>query len=335
MITINEIKHLHLELSSRCNARCPLCPRNTNGYPLNRGYIETDLSFDVIKKSFSDSFLQNLDEILLNGNFGDFLMNKDSLEIIKHFVIKNKNIKITISTNGSARNKNFWTELGKISNVECQFCLDGLSSTHSIYRQDTNFETIIQNAKWFIESGGNALWKMIKFDHNEKEILKCLAKSKKLGFKNFILIDQGRNSGPVFDRQGNFVKKIGNYDDTTNINQIINNHYIIPEKFTDDTKINSNLDCYTVKYKSIYIDASANVYPCCWLGFSPKTFNDSYFSKSAKQYKDLIMKNNLNENSLEECLEWFSNVEQSWSKETYKEGRLHACDNFCQKRKDQ
>lgn len=334
MIKINKIKHLHLELSSRCNARCPLCPRNTNGYPFNRGFDETDLKLEIIKKSFSDSFIKNLDEILLNGNFGDFVMNKESLDIIKYFVKKNSNLKITISTNGSARSKEFWTELGKIPNVECQFCIDGLESTHSIYRQDTNFSTIIQNAKYFIQSGGNALWKMIKFNHNEKDIVKCIAQSKKLGFTNFILIDHGRNTGPVFDRTGNFLRKIGKYEGTTNINEIIQNHDTILDNFDKTEKITNDLDCYTLKHKSIYIDASANVYPCCWLGFSPNTFKDSYFSQSANQYKNFIKKNNLHENTLEECLDWFSHIEKSWSKDTYKDGRLHACDNFCKKTKE-
>jgi hypothetical protein len=32
-----EIDHVHIELSSMCNARCPLCPRNFQGFPANLG----------------------------------------------------------------------------------------------------------------------------------------------------------------------------------------------------------------------------------------------------------------------------------------------------------
>ncbi len=30
-----------------------------------------------------------------------------------------------------------------------------------------------------------------------------------------------------------------------------------------------------------------------------------------------------------ECLEWFDQVEQTWDKPTYAEGRLVACNNMC------
>ena len=60
MIKLEEIKHLHMEFSSLCNARCPLCPRNLFGYPYNSGYEETSLSLELIKQSFLHSLLNNL-----------------------------------------------------------------------------------------------------------------------------------------------------------------------------------------------------------------------------------------------------------------------------------
>ena len=59
MITIDNVKELHLELTTLCNARCPLCVRNANGYPHNFGYPETSLSLEQVKQIFSVDFILN------------------------------------------------------------------------------------------------------------------------------------------------------------------------------------------------------------------------------------------------------------------------------------
>ena len=85
MYNIKDIQHLHLEISSRCNAACPLCPRNFYGYPHNDGYVEHDMTLKEAQQIFSKTFLNQLNEIYINGNFGDIVMNKDSIDIIKYF----------------------------------------------------------------------------------------------------------------------------------------------------------------------------------------------------------------------------------------------------------
>lgn len=70
-----EIKHLHLELSSLCNARCPFCPRNFQGYPANMGYTETNLDLETVQKILPREILSKVTFILVNGNFGDFVEN--------------------------------------------------------------------------------------------------------------------------------------------------------------------------------------------------------------------------------------------------------------------
>ena len=46
---------------------------------------------------------------------------------------------------------------------------------------------IIKNAQAFIDAGGYAVWKMIKFDHNEHQVEDCRALAKNLGFQRFDL----------------------------------------------------------------------------------------------------------------------------------------------------
>ena len=52
MINYSDIKNCEIELSSFCNAECPLCPRNLFGYPYNSGYTVRHLTLDNIKTIF-------------------------------------------------------------------------------------------------------------------------------------------------------------------------------------------------------------------------------------------------------------------------------------------
>jgi hypothetical protein len=47
------------------------------------------------------------------------------------------------------------------------------------------------------------------------------------------------------------------------------------------------------------------------------------------QIASLIEKNNALEYSLEECIEWFRSVENSWNISEYNQGRLVICDDIC------
>ena len=87
MLSLSNIKHLHMEFSTICNARCPLCPRNLFGYPINHGYKETNLSLELVKKSFHPIFVKQLTNLQVNGNFGDFVSNPESLTIVKSLQI--------------------------------------------------------------------------------------------------------------------------------------------------------------------------------------------------------------------------------------------------------
>jgi MoaA/NifB/PqqE/SkfB family radical SAM enzyme len=327
MLSISEIRYLHIEFSTICNARCPLCPRNLYGFPLNYGYEETNLSLALIKKSLTDKFIRQLTAgIHINGNFGDFVSNPESLDIIRHFRQVGKITPIRISTNGSARNDDFWNDLGNLK-VEVSFCLDGLEDTHHLYRQDTNWNKILHNAKTFIAAGGIAIWKMIKFDHNVHQIQECKKLSEELGFSNFNLVNSGRDTGPVFDRKGNFSHSIGKWDGSTDINELIKIHNDKNSLGVFDK--NRRITC-EAKYRGmIYISAEGKVYPCCWTGFSPGEFKNRYFATNNKQIEEIMKNNSLHEHDLETCIEWFKDVESSWNKKSYQSGLIRLCDRHC------
>jgi len=332
MIKFDEIREVHLEISSLCNARCPLCPRNFRGYPYNDGYVEANLTLDNAKHIFTPAFLKQLNRIFVNGNFGDAVMNPETPDIVEYFKSQNKNLIIDISTNASARDHEFWTRLGQ-AGIEVQFCLDGLEDTHHLYRQNTSWSTIINNAKIFIASGGQAVWNMIRFDHNLHQIDACKAMSEELGFTRFDIIHDGRDNGPVYDKHGNLLHVIGNYQGETDFKILFHKkrtNSILLEDIIPFVTPHTKITCYTKQAKSIFISSTGYAYPCCWTAFSPKTYGrGEYLQAVNTQLKPLIYNNNALEYSLLDCIEWFNLIEESWIKDAFENGRLVCCNDNC------
>ena len=334
MISYQDIRDVHLEISSLCNASCPWCPRTFWGYPHNGGYPETNLTLENTKKIFSKEFLNQLISVRINGNFGDIVMNTQGHHIIDYFRSQNQNLKITISTNGGARDQKFWESLARYGCL-VYFCLDGLEDTHHLYRQNTSWAAVIKNAKIFINAGGRAIWKMIKFKHNQHQITECRQLSQELGFNEFQLVDDGRNTAPVFDRHGTLTHVLGDYQGETEFKVLFykkRNDDVLIEDISQGKLPKTSISCETKKLKSIYIAANGDVSPCCWTGFYPKTYGHGQYHQAANAQLIPIMTNyNALEHPLEECINWFNDVEQAWKFDSYKDGRLLICDDNCGK----
>jgi MoaA/NifB/PqqE/SkfB family radical SAM enzyme len=330
----SDIRKVHLEISSKCNAACPRCPRNTFGYPFNNGYIEHDMTVDEAKKIFTTDFLIQLDHIMVNGNFGDAIVNQHTIPILTYFKESNPSITLDIITNGSARNTEFWKQLANLG-VEVHFSIDGLLDTNHLYRQNTNFDKIIENAKAFIDAGGTANWKWVKFKHNEHQIEEARQLANDLGFTNFYTVWDGRDVGPVFDRHGEMVYYIDNgrndfhLDANTPVNNIIQsfNHKVDFRSIDYTTK---DIDCEVMHDSSIYVSSTGNVYPCCYLGFEPKTYGKGTFMQVVNnQISEIMYENNALEYDLEHCIQWFRNVTNSWNISTCEGGKLLQCNETC------
>jgi MoaA/NifB/PqqE/SkfB family radical SAM enzyme len=331
MYKIIEVKNVHLEISSLCNASCPWCPRNFWGYPFNGGYPELNFTLENARHIFTPEFLKQLTGITVNGNFGDAVMNPQTPEIIEYFRSHNKNLSIEISTNAGARDAKFWTRLAK-TQARVLFTLDGLADTHHLYRQNTLYEVVIKNAQTFIEAGGYAIWKMIEFDHNKHQIKACRELSESMGFKNFMLFNQGRNIAPVFDKNGILTHVLGNYTGEKEFSILFH------KKLTDEVLLEDIIDgrspspikCMVKQQRSMYIAANGDISPCCFTGFYPHTYGKGQYHQAANaQLKSIMKKNNALQYTLEECLEWFTEVEKTWDIDQFEDGRLVICNDVC------
>jgi len=182
-INADKVTMLHVEPTSKCNASCPGCPRNNYGFGVNTNLILQDLDPDIIIAEANK--LTNLKVIHLCGNVGDAIaykyLNKAVDKVVAQneffrIIKENKHWTLSMATNGSLRSTKWWQELGKKCNLNLfnshriQFGIDGLEDTNHIYRQATNFNKIIDNAKAFIDAGGVAEWQYLKFKHNQHQV---------------------------------------------------------------------------------------------------------------------------------------------------------------------
>lgn len=332
MIKYENIRHVHLELSTFCNARCPLCPRNFRGFPYNDGYSEVNMTLSQAKIIFTELFLAQLKTMTLSGNLGDALMNPHTVNILDYFKKSNNDLKISMETNGSGRNKKYWQDLARLG-ITVKFALDGLSDTHHLYRQDTDFNKILANAKIFIDAGGIATWKLVPFKHNQHQLKDCEELAYRLGFKYFMINDESRNSGPVYDKQGNLVHVMGEYNGVVEFKRNFESKQkdlILVEDVIKDRIPKKQITCQAKRDHAIYVAANGEISPCCWLGFYPRTYGHGEYHQAINaQISNIVFKNNALEYSLEECLQWFISIEASWQISEYEQGRLISCDDNC------
>jgi|688.fasta_scaffold21685_6 MoaA/NifB/PqqE/SkfB family radical SAM enzyme len=183
----NEIKTIHLEITDSCNAACPMCARNINGGEDNPQLPNTELYLDDVKKIFTPEFIKQLDRLYMCGNYGDPIAARDTLEVFDYFRQCNSRMNLSMHTNGSAKKPEWWSELAKVlgKNSYVVFSLDGLEDTNHLYRQNTIWSKIMQNAQAFIDAGGRARWDYIVFEHNEHQVEEARQLSQKMGFEKF------------------------------------------------------------------------------------------------------------------------------------------------------
>lgn len=305
MYDLKDIRSVHLEITSNCQASCPMCARNIQGGIVNPFINVTEITFEMFKEWFPVDFLKQLDKLYMCGNLGDPIIAKDTLEIFSYLKWANSNINLSMNTNGSARNNNFWKELAKLK-VSIRFGIDGLNGTHELYRIGTDFNKIIENASTFIDNGGYAIWDMLIFDHNKHQVDQCKKLSEKLGFKKFVSKNTSRFKDDhlnVIDKQG---KTIHILYPSERSKQIV---------ITDESK---TINCKVAKEKSLYVSATGNVTPCCWL--DSEWFNPNHHNRI--DYMDKIgYYPNLNNHSLTDIFNngYFDKISELWKCSPLKE----------------
>ncbi len=278
MFNFDYLGALHLEISSRCNASCPMCVRNVYGGLKNPNFILSDWTFEDFKIIVNEEVINQIKHIMFCGHYGDPVINKDLPQMLKYVKESNPNVSVQIFTNGSIFKEEWWKDLINYmpANHQVLFGIDGLEDTHHLYRIGTDWNKIINNAKAFIDAGGKASWEFIRFKHNQHQVEQCRTLSKELGFDSFSVKDTSRyiDGEPykVMNRKGEVLYYLEPPDNTDAVGitkDLVDNfqHYIKE----------ASLTCLAVETGLVYIDASKKIYPCGFLGqtsFTSPMYND-------------------------------------------------------------
>jgi MoaA/NifB/PqqE/SkfB family radical SAM enzyme len=311
MYKLEDIRDIHLEITSKCQARCPMCPRRISGGPINPFIKLDEITLSLFQQWFEPDFIKQLDSLFMCGNLGDPIISKDTLEIYQYLREMNPNIRLAMHTNGSARDTEWWQKLAQLK-VKVTFGIDGLADTHHLYRISTDFNKIIENAQAFITAGGVAKWHMLVFAHNEHQIEQCRTMSKDMGFVDFSIKHTSRFKQDylqVIDDLGRPTHRIKPTQTSLDM---------IPLAEAAQKEIKPHIVCKAQKYKQLYVSACGNVSPCCWLDMEwiPP------MQESRIDYMEKISEfPNLHRKTLKEIFNngFFSKIEAQWSSAGLKE----------------
>lgn len=204
-----------LDISTYCNAACPQCHRtNSQGLgkvdwlPLEQWSLET------FKKAFPFPSMHS--GFFICGTWGDPMMNKDILPIVK-FIVDNSEADIVIDTNGSIRDEEFWWKFGVVGGKQLKvvFAVDGIDQQmHSKYRRNTDLDKVLSNMLELASTEATVDAATIVFKHNEEYLsqISDLVRDNGATVHRLVYTDRFYSTKPFNKLMFEFTDEDGNYD---------------------------------------------------------------------------------------------------------------------------
>jgi len=348
MYNYNDIKMVHLEITQRCQAACPMCDRNENGGVDNRHITNAELSLEDCQRIFTPEFISQLETMYMCGNLGDPIVARDTLEVFRYFRQHNEKMWLSMNTNAGAKDENWWKELasvyGRMGTVI--FSVDGLSDTNHLYRQNVVWENVERNMRAFIAAGGRARWDFIVFGHNEHQVdeAKQLAESwgverfqlKKSG-RFFTASNRGKDKHQAQNRKGVETQLIEKPKQLDNQNLALLKQKEIEKTYGSmkDYYDSCSIKCKAVEKKEIFVTAEGLLMPCCWT--AGRMYKWWHKDPRVEQIWDFIdgaggkAAIDIKENDIQKVMEGplLSNITNSWSIDGVTQGKLGVCAMKC------
>lgn len=353
MYKFEDVRHVHLEVTQKCQAACPMCDRNENGGADNKHMTNAELSLSDCQKIFSPELISQLESMYMCGNLGDPIMAADTLEIFKYFRQHNPNIWLSMNTNGGARSSDWWMALAEVFGRKGSviFSVDGLEDTNHLYRQNVSWQKIENAMKSFIAAGGRARWDFIIFEHNQHQVDEAEQLSKDWGCEKFIkkktarffstASNQGKDEHQAKNKKGYQTILLRKpKQEFQNLALAKEAELIKSYGSMMDYYDKCEINCKVKDEGSIFVTAEGTLMPCCWTaGRMYKWWHEDF---RTEQIWDFIDTNggldsiSAKQNSIETIMagKFLKSIEESWALNSLKAGKLGVCSVKCGKEFD-
>jgi len=163
------VTDIQIEISNRCNLRCPLCPNGRS--EIKRQKMDISLSF--FKEIIND--IRIYDPRIQLWNYGEPLLHPRILDILKE--IPMSFTRCELSTNGHIMSEKIAEALVSSGVTEVIFAIDGLTQeTYEIYRRGGNLTRVLKNLNLLVSKRNKYNFdtkitvQFIAFKHNFREI---------------------------------------------------------------------------------------------------------------------------------------------------------------------
>ena len=348
MYNYEDVKTVHLEITQKCQAACPMCDRNENGGADNRHITNAELSFEDCQSIFTPAFIQQLNTMYMCGNLGDPIVARDSLEVFDYFRTNNEKIWLSMNTNAGAKPVEWWRELARVYGRmgAVIFSVDGLRDTNHLYRQNVVWDNVERNMRAFIDAGGRARWDYIIFGHNEHQVEEAeqLAQDwgverfqKKKSARFFTATSESKDFHQARNRKGEQTQVIAKPTKKENINLALLKQKEIEKTYGSmkDYYDSCSIKCKVAEEKNIFITAEGLLMPCCWTaGRMYKWWHKDYRVEQIWDYIDRAGgKQGIDviNNDLQAVMNGglLVDIQNSWDLPSIEQGKLGVCAMKC------
>ena len=274
------LDHWHIEPSSICTLKCPRCPRaEVPESLLNR---QLDLSF--FQTQLGEVVVSGMKKVTFCGNDGDPIYCRELIEICSWMKSVNHRLGITIITNGSYRDGDWWQRLGRVLDHrdELHWSLDGWDQdSNQKYRVNSDWSSIKQGVREFrmVNEETYTVWAAIAFRFNQEHLDRMRDLANDWQFDAFQMTKSTKFGSHYPDAYGN-----NDELEPTQSNLISSSHRFerVLQPITDRVRPGAELkqifsqraqEIHTdtglagiclIGNKGVFLNSQGEFYPCCW-----------------------------------------------------------------------
>lgn len=251
LLDLDKIEVVELDLTTMCNAACPLCFRNHKDFPEK---FQKPFARDALEILGQLQAFKNLKKVELIGQLSEPTTHPSLIMIVK--TLKSLGKKIKICTNGDLHDRYFWSSLGQTLDYqdEVWFTLCGSTEEmHFKYRIGTSLERVLGHARALRRAKKIDGARALKFQYNQEDLASerfasILSEFSRVEWIASCIPDQKIQFKHEFQHQDFYPP------------QEILNPYKRLDAFSRITT--SEIDCQSIDEHQVQIDPFGNIYPC-------------------------------------------------------------------------